>query len=183
MSDEPDIFQLLVDRANAARLEFILIGGHAVNARGYARTTLDFDFLIAAADLPAWRTLLAELGYTLVHQVEAFAQFQPAAGDGFRIDLMLVEPPTYGKIAAGSEMLAYGDRTVRVAGVLHLIALKLHATRTWTRAVQGKDYYDIVNLIRLHRVDTGATEFREILNRYASATIRERLLRDLERDV
>ena len=62
-------------------------------------------------------------------------------------------------------------------------ALKLHATRTWARAVQGKDYYDILNLIRLHRVDTGATEFREILDRYASVTIRDRLLRDLERDV
>jgi hypothetical protein len=44
LSDEPDIFQLLVDAANAADLEFILIGGHAVNARGYARTTLDLDF-------------------------------------------------------------------------------------------------------------------------------------------
>ena len=183
MSDERDIFQLLVDRANAAGLEFILIGGHAVNARGYARTTLDIDFLIAARDLPAWRALLAELRYTPIHQVEAFAQFQPEAGDGFRIDLMLVESSTFTKISAGSELLPYGDRTVRVAGVLHLIALKLHATRTWTRAVQGKDYYDILNLIRLHRVDTRATNFRDVLDRYASATIRERLLLDLERDV
>ena len=170
-------------RAKAASLEFILIGGHAVNARGYARTTLDFDFLIAADDLPAWRALLAQLGYALIHQVEAFAQFQPEAGDGFRIDLMLVDSPTYTKIAAGSDLLPYGDREIGVAGVLHLIALKLHATRTWTRAVPGKDYYDILNLIRIHGVDTGASEFREILDRYASATIRERLLRDLERDV
>jgi hypothetical protein len=96
---------------------------------------------------------------------------------------MLVDSPTYAKIGASSELLAYGDRTVRVAGVLHLVALKLHATRTWTRAVQGKDYYDILNLIRIHRIDTGANEFREILDRYASATIRERLLRDVERDV
>ena len=72
----------------------------------------------------------------------AFAQLEPEAGDGFRIDLMLVDSPTYAKIAAGSELLPYGDRDIRVAGVLHLIALRLHATRTSTRAVQGKDYYD-----------------------------------------
>ena len=49
--------------------------------------------------------------------------------------------------------------------------------------MQGKDYYDILNLIRIHRIDIRASEFREILDRYASATIRERLLWDLERDV
>lgn len=60
------------------------------------------------------------------------------------------------------------------------IALKLHATRTWDRAVQGKDYYDILNLIRIHKVDTTSQEFLEILNRYATESIRERLLSDLK---
>lgn len=55
--------------------------------------------------------------------------------------------------------------------------------RTWTRAVQGRDYYDILNLIRINRIEPRASDFQEILDRYASATIRERLLRDLERDV
>jgi len=62
---------------------------------------------------------------------------------------------------------------------LHLVALKLHATRTWERAVQGKDFYDILNLIRTSRMDTTSAEFREILDRYATPRIKERLLRDL----
>ncbi len=151
-----------------------------MNARGYARTTLDLDFLIVATTLPAWRTLLAQLGYSPIHEVEAFAQFKPTAEDGFRIDLMLVESATFAKLAEGSEMLAYGQRVLRIAGVLHLIALKLHATRTWTRAVQGKDYYDILNRIRIHRIDTRSSAFQEVLDRYASQTMRERLLRDAE---
>ena len=32
------------------------------------------------------------------------------------------------------------------------------ATPTWRRAVQGEDCYDILNLIQIHRVDTGACE-------------------------
>ncbi len=43
---------------------------------------------------------------------------------------MLVDSSTFTKVSTGSELLVYGDRSVRVAGVLHLIALKLHATRT-----------------------------------------------------
>jgi hypothetical protein len=60
------------------------------------------------------------------------------------------------------------------------IALKLHATRTWDRAVKGKDYLDILNLIRIHKVDTTSQEFLEILNRYATESIRERQLSDLK---
>ena len=182
MNGEPDIFQRIVDAANAADLEFVLIGGHAVNARGYARTTLDFDFLIAADDLSAWKHMLDRLNYRPIHEVEAFAQFEPKSDEGFRIDLMLVDASTFAKLSAGSEMLTYGERVVPVAGVLHLIALKLHATRVRARAMQGKDYYDILNLIRLHQINTGSSEFHEILNRYASPSIKERLLHDLARD-
>jgi len=178
-----NIFETAARAAQAANREFILIGGHAVNARGYQRTTLDFDFLIPAGDLTSWKTVLSGIGYHPIHETKAFAQFEPVGGGGFRFDLMLVDDATFAKLMAGSEVRAYGGCEVRVAGVLHLIALKLHATRTWDRAVQGKDYYDILNLIRINQIDTEAPEFQEILNRYATPSIRDRLLSDLNRSV
>jgi len=93
---------------------------------------------------------------------------------------MLVDPPTFEKLSRGSEEKLYGDRQIKIASILHLIALKLHATRTWDRAVQGKDYYDILNLIRIHKLDTTSQEFLEILDRYATESIRERLLSDIK---
>lgn len=54
-SDEPDIFQQLVDAANAARFELILIGGHAVRARACARLASSL-ISSSARDLPAWRS-------------------------------------------------------------------------------------------------------------------------------
>jgi len=177
------IFQSITDTAKAAGREFILIGGHAVNARGYERTTLDFDFLIPSADLGEWKEMLAALGYRAIHQVAAFAQFDPVEGEGFRVDLMLVDDGTFAKLVAGSEIRPYGGREIRVAGVLHLIALKLHAARTWDRAVLGKDYYDILNLIRINQVDTSAPDFRKLLERYATPSIKQRLLSDLQRDI
>jgi len=177
------IFQTATRAAQAEGREFLLIGGHAVNARGYERTTLDFDFLIPAADLPAWKKILSSLEYKPIRETKAFAQFEPVGGGGFRVDLMLVDDATFAKLLAGSEVRTYGGCDIRVAGALHLIALKLHATRTWDRAVEGKDYYDILNLIRVNRIDTDAPEFQSILNRYATPSIKERLLSDLRRSV
>ncbi len=102
MEGEPDIFQICVDGAAAAGLEFLLIGGHAVNARGYLRTTLDYDFLLASRDL-----------------------------------------------------------------------------REGHRALLGKDYLDILTLIRRNGIDTRSSDFLEILNRHGTDSIRERLARDL----
>ena len=178
-----ELIERLTDEAGKRGLEFLLIGGHAVNAHGYERTTLDFDFMVRSADLEVWKAVLSGLGYHPIHETKAFAQFEPVGGDGFRIDLMLVDAPTFVKLIAGSELLTYGGCRIRVAGVLHLIALKLHATRTWDRAVQGKDFYDILNLIRINRIDTGSPDFQEILNRYATPSIKERLLSDLKRTV
>ena len=134
-----ELIERLTSEAGKRGLEFLLIGGHAVNAHGYERTTLDFDFMVRAADLEVWKAVLSGLGYHPIHETKAFAQFEPVGGDGFRIDLMLVDAPTFVKLIAGSELVTYGGCRIRVAGVLHLIALKLHATRTWDRAVQGKD--------------------------------------------
>ena len=178
-----NIFETAARAAQAANREFILIGGHAVNAHGYERTTLDFDFLVPSADLPAWKAVMSGLDYRPIHETKAFAQFEPVDGDGFRIDLMLVDAPTFVKLMAGSEVRAYGGCEIRVAGVLHLIALKLHATRTWDRAVQGKDFYDILNLIRINRIAIDSPDFQTILNRYATPSIKERLLSDLKRAV
>ena len=178
-----ELIERLTAEAGKRGLEFLLIGGHAVNAHGYERTTLDFDFLVPAADLPAWKAVLAGLDYHPIHETKAFAQFEPGEGAGFRIDLMLVDAPTFGKLMAGSEVRIYGGCEIRVAGVLHLIAMKLHATRTWDRAVQGKDFYDILNLIRINRVDTDSPDFQAILNRHATPSIKERLLSDLKRIV
>lgn len=182
MPHTPDIFQICVDAADAAGCDFLLIGGHAVNAHGFIRTTTDFDFLLASRDLLSWSEVLKKAGYQLVapeRPIQAFAQFQPRAAGGFRVDLMLVNDATFAKLLAGSEWHEFGHRRVRVIGALHLIALKLHALREAHRVEAGVDFLDVTQLIRLKHIDIASEEFQEILNRYATPTIRERLLRDL----
>jgi len=184
VNDPRDIFQTCVDAAAAAGLDFLVIGGHAVNAHGFIRTTTDFDFLLASRDLRAWREVLEDAGYRLVapeRPIRAFAQFEPREPGGLRVDLMLVDDTTFAKLVVGSEWLEVGHRRVRVIGALHLIALKLHALQAPHRVEMGVDYLDIVQLVRLKQIDIASAEFEQMLNRYASPAIRERLQRDFER--
>ncbi|HEY8899919.1 MAG TPA: hypothetical protein VIM61_05870 [Chthoniobacterales bacterium] len=183
MEDPRDIFQTCVDAATAAGLDFLVIGGHAVNAHGFIRTTTDFDFLLASRDLRAWSEVLESAGYRLVapeRPIRAFAQFEPRGPAGLRVDLMLVDDATLTKLIASSEWLEIGHRRVRVIGALHLIALKLHALQSPHRVEAGVDYLDITQLIRLKHIDISSPEFEQMLNRYASPIIRERLQRDFE---
>jgi len=178
MNEHYDILEELTQAAPVHGLEFILIGGHAVNAHGYSRSTVDVDLLIAAETLTRWSSLLRERGYVPIHRTKAFAQFEPEVGEGFRVDLMLVDNGTYGKLREGSQMLRYARARLRVAGVLHLIALKLHALHQPERAADGKDFYDILNLVRKNRIDVSSVEFTGILDRYATESIRGRLERE-----
>ncbi len=176
-----EVFEAFVDAADSEGRRFVLIGGHAINAHGYERTTLDFDFLVLSADQDQWKKIMASLGYAPIHETQAFIQFARDAESAMRVDLMLVSESTFEKLYLASESKSYGGKLIRIASALHLIALKLHATRTWNRAVQGKDYYDILSLIQIHRIDTSSDEFQQILTRYATDSIRERLLSDLKR--
>jgi len=41
-----NVFSIIEENARAANLDYLVIGGHAVNAHGYFRTTLDVDLLV-----------------------------------------------------------------------------------------------------------------------------------------
>jgi hypothetical protein len=60
----------VAERKNA---RILVIGGHAINAYGYSRTTVDFDFVIEGTALPVWRDELEALGWDIVQGVANFA--------------------------------------------------------------------------------------------------------------
>lgn len=169
----------VAEAAEKDGLEYLVIGGHAVNIYGYSRTTADIDFLILTSSLEPWKVTLGKLGYRSIHETKAFAQFESDNEDSMDLDLMLVDQSTYSKLLAASELRDYGPRKYRVVALLHLIALKLHALRSEYRDTKGKDYYDILSLIKNHRIDIRSEEFQDILSKHASDDIRQRLKRDI----
>lgn len=176
-----DIFTSVARAASENNLPILVIGGHAVNAYGYLRTTVDADFMVCIDDLAAWRPLLERIGYKWIGQTQAFAKMQaPGDNPGLpTVDIMLVDASTLRKILAESRQLAFGETTLRVPKPPHLIGLKLHALKSPQRLAQGRDLPDILHLVRVCQVDTTSSEFKDILDRYGTAEIRTLLRKHL----
>ncbi len=178
----PQPLENLTREAHARGLDFLLIGGHAVNAHGYVRTTFDVDLLIADKQRSAWKTLLTQLGYTVRHEVDAFTQFNAPSQEDFDLDLMVVDENTYAKLSGNSVRKPLGSTELSVPLPLHLVALKLHALRAEHRVRRGKDYQDVLEIIRRTGINVQGQEFQQVLHRYATETIRNQLLQDLQDD-
>lgn len=100
-----NLFQQIASASEQFGFDILVIGGHAVNAYGYFRTTLDVDFMIQESDLPTLRRELEKIGYQWRGQTLSFAQFFPVTGTSaaFPVDLMLVDDDTFDKIGRSSE--------------------------------------------------------------------------------
>ena len=171
------LFEKVAEAAGSKGLALLVIGGHAVNAYGYTRTTLDVDFLVAVESFREWRPVFESAGYRWAGQTDTFARMDPPTTDppSLPVDVMLVSKETFSKLYDGRQMLDFGEARLPAPNPLNLIALKLHAMRNPERFKKGKDLPDILNLISICQIDTKSREFVEVLNRYASDETRNLL--------
>ena len=161
-------------------LRFLIIGGYAIAAHGYARVTFDVDLLVRRADREAWFSRLGARGLSLFGQTSAFAQFsQPEGGDG--LDLMFVDEPTFTPMWQASEEHDFGGVRARVPCLDHILALKLHALRQALPHRTARDAEDVQQLLVRHRIDLRQPRYEQLFLKYATREIYEtflRLLRD-----
>jgi len=167
----------LIDaRAREEGLDYIVIGGHAINVYAAPRTTLDLDVLVRKADQAPWRELLEAEGFWLVSDSLVFLQFSPPYGIDWRFDLMLVTTETFDKMLAGSRTQSMLGIEARVPAPAHLLALKLHALRHGHPERFEKDFGDVLGLVRGAAMDLRSSECRELFARFGTPELYERTL-------
>jgi hypothetical protein len=174
---ESSLKNALSNLANLAAergLPFLLVGGNAVILWGVPRFTRDIDFVITDEHRSAWHDLITSLGYKMFHKVDAFEQFECPGLPG--IDLMLVHADTWGKLipAARDVDLDQGAKA-KIPDVLHLIAMKLNASRNPLRRSDAADIQDVIALIKVCTLDIRTEAFQAVLDRYASAEDRAKI--------
>lgn len=169
-----ELIERLTEEANQRNMDFLLIGGHAVGVLGHQRMTMDLDFLVLASNKSGWEELLDRYGYRCFIEGNAFAQFEGEIGWP-RIDLMLVDDATFAKLHADS-VVTQGKRT---PSPQHMVALKLHASRSSDRDPQkaSQDWLDIRKLIELHGLDPNEETFASLIRRYGGDEALERIRR------
>ena len=163
-----------------ARLEcpMLIIGGHALEAHGVARQTVDVDCLIVEKDRDAVDDLLRGGGYVLQGSTENFARYTHPSPALPEVDLLFVDEPVFEKLLAAAIPLRRGSREFRVPSLTHLIALKLHAMRNDSQR-EARDLGDIVELLRANPGVVAAVELNELCARFGSADVAQKLAASL----
>jgi hypothetical protein len=170
------IFDQLSQAAEERDLKFLVIGGHAVIAHGYARTTFDLDLLVERARSAAWEELLLSLGCRVQARHETFLQFNPPSPQNWPVDLMLANAETFAGMWAEAGEARVESVTVRIPSLRHLFALKLHVLKQERGHRAVKDLNDVVQLIESNKLDVRTEEFRQLCLRYGNASLYERLV-------
>ena len=171
------LFEQIVTETQRKGLDFLVIGGHAVNFYGYSRETADLDLLVRRDARAAWAELFSGLGYVLEHDAGTFMQFAPRGQAEWPVDLMLVRKPTLVAMLADSrEVNMYGAK-LRIPSPEHLIALKLHALKH-TRAHRFlKDFQDVEGMVRTNHLDLQSERIRCLFLKYGNLDLYEKIVR------
>ncbi|MDB6074634.1 MAG: hypothetical protein JWO89_2274 [Verrucomicrobiaceae bacterium] len=144
---------------------FLLIGGHAVNALGRIRSTLDWDFMIPRSQIPNWTKALAGLGYSIFGTSDVFLQYSEPEGLP-PVDLMLVDDSTFDKLYGSSKEVPVGAFILHVPAAAHMVALKLHSAASPFRQERSKDLDDVYAIIKANQLSLDDPDFRTLVEKY-----------------
>jgi len=174
--DYSKVFHLVAEASKKSAVPCILIGGFAVNFYKVTRDTLDVDFLTTKEDFVKIKGALINAGYAKEFATEATVRFSNKK-ENLDVDFMIVDQATREKIIKeGKEIDVVGEKLV-IPSVNHLIALKLHAIKSNQKNRIWKDLPDIVNLIKMNKVDYKDERFKEMCLKYSNEEIYRTILK------
>lgn len=176
-----ELIERLAREAEKRGVEFLVIGGQAMIHHGYERLTMDVDFLSEESARGSWRMILREFGYQVDLETPAFEQFSKAEPGWPRVDIMFVNAGTWANLSERGEEKPSGRVTVRVPSPSHMVALKLHAASSPQRTEPEKDWNDIFQLVKRHRLDPDREPFAGLVRRYGGEAALQRLRSHKER--
>jgi Nucleotidyl transferase AbiEii toxin, Type IV TA system len=158
---QKNIFELLFEVS-----ELLLVGGHALQAHGVVRQTVDVDCLVPDVRASSLEEILRSAGFTRLARTENFSRFRhPTLG---HVDVLFVDSPTFDQLSRQSLPYKVGNATLRVPSLDHLIALKLHAIKN-DPARELRDLSDIVDMVK--RNSFSGDELRRLCMRFGPAGI------------
>ncbi len=158
----------IAKRIEKENLPALMIGGHAVTALGHPRATFDLDLLVPRSAAGRWKTVLSDLRYRLFAESANFHQYE--APHGFPL-LMLVDDEVFEAL----ERTKADTAPIATPGVEAMVALKLHATRQPGRDDVGKDWSDILALVKAHRLSLDDPEFSAMVLKHGGETAIRRI--------
>ena len=172
----PTIFHLISSVCSSKNISLCLIGGFAVNYYKVTRQTTDVDFLITKNDYDKILSLLEEEGFKQDYAKEVFARLTAEKLYLMDLDFMFVDKETLDKITREGNQISIAGRKFIVPCLFHLIALKLHAIKYNPKIREYKDLSDIIELIKINKIDTRSNKFKNLCLKYGTEGLYHKIL-------
>ena len=171
---EEELFDKLSVEFERVKIPFLLIGGYAVNAYGYSRTTQDVDFMIASSDYGRAKEIVQRLGYRQYVHKDLCARFVDHENEWPPLDLVFVDQETFQNVVKEAKSVDLLGRKLLVPSAEHLIALKLHAIKNDPKR-EAKDLNDIFEIIKAKGLYVSAPKFKDFCLKFGNADLLERI--------
>ena len=169
------VLRTISQKASAAGLPLLLIGGYAVMAHGFVRATDDLDLLVQSSRRDQWRRLMEDMGLSLYREAPTFMQFNPSAGAGLPVDLMLVADDVFERMRADARQALGQEVPLGVVSLLHLIALKCHAIQHGKALRRVKDTEDLIQLITRNGLNLNEPELQATVLKHGNQELYDKL--------
>ena len=115
-------------------------------------------------------------GYRQTDSQENFAYLKSDRLSLLDVDFMFVDRETLLKIMEEGERFKIAGQTFTVPSLYHLIALKLHSMKSNPKVRLTVDFPDIINLIRINKVNVKDNKFKELCLQYGSAEMYKKIV-------
>lgn len=163
------VFNVVGRKLPEAGIEFVMIGGHAVNHYGYSRATIDIDFMIAARDMSMVRSLMKDSGFSNISESKNVVFFEHP-NLPYRVDFLQIDSGSMQKLLAHAAQIDYAGISLKVPSLKDLISMKLFALKHGSKRREEKDFPDIVNLVIEHKLEL-ENELKPLCEKFADAQI------------
>lgn len=167
------VFETVSKKLPEAGVEFLMIGGHAVNYYGYTRATLDVDFMIAAQDVSAVRQVMKDAGFTNISEGETVIFFT-LPDSAVRVDFLPVDSGTIAELLSNAVSVEYGGVWLTLPCLPDLLSMKLFALKSGSPRRKERDMADIVQLVVENSL-TAEVDLKPLCEKYATDRIYEEL--------
>ena len=172
----PTIFHLISAILQDEGVPCVLIGGFAVNYYKVTRQTADIDFLITESDFKKISNLLEKEGYKEEYKQKAFTRLTTNSDYLLDLDFIFVDRETLSKIINKGSEIKIAEQKFIVPSLNHLIALKLHSIKNNPKLRMSKDLPDIIELIKINKVDAKNKDFKDLCIKYGTQELYNEIL-------
>ena len=163
--DFESVFAMLIDRFQKEEICFALMGGFAMHACGYSRSTEDIDMLVLNEDMPKVKKIMGDLGYESLHESGDVSNFKGKLRELGRVDFLHAHRHYTKNMLQRAKgcCIFNGKRTVKVLLPEDIIGLKVQSSAN----DPDRHHRDMADIEALMRCNAGQLDLNLIREYFA----------------